>query len=338
MIGKKAFEIQFNWIFVLVAGALILLFFAGIIVKQKSVTEVTSQNSLLKSIDAIITGASVTTDTTKIERIQSINLQVECNRVSVGRVSKQYQNLILFAPGTIKGDNPVWQTIAFNEPYKVTNFLYMTSPQVRYIILGNDPILNYINKTLPASISKEYPDIIPLTIANKNNYKVRFVFGRSTNPIDNYLTNFQQIPDEDVTAIKIISGDLEKGEVEFFEKGKNLKWVSKGKSPYLAKSSLIGSVYSDSKELYDCSMKNAFSRFGLVTKTYTERTNNLKNDLFLTRPDCRTTYENSIALLNKEEMKKPKLDAFEMGKTSIAAKSISDLNQEAKRLSCPLIY
>ena len=45
---KKGFEIQFNWIFVLVAGTAILLFFSGIIIKQKDVSETTTKAAVFE--------------------------------------------------------------------------------------------------------------------------------------------------------------------------------------------------------------------------------------------------------------------------------------------------
>ena len=46
--NKKAFEMQFNWIFVLVVGASILIFFTAIAIKQKNVSEASSQITIFK--------------------------------------------------------------------------------------------------------------------------------------------------------------------------------------------------------------------------------------------------------------------------------------------------
>ena len=93
---------QFNWIFVLVAGTAILLFFTVVVVKQKNVSEMSTKATVLKSIEAIIIGASVGTDTTNIIDIPDSDIEVNCGRVSLGSISKQYQSLILFAPSSLK--------------------------------------------------------------------------------------------------------------------------------------------------------------------------------------------------------------------------------------------
>ena len=159
MRNKKAFEIQFNWIFVLVAGAAIMLFFTAVIVKQKSLSEASSQSIVLKSIEAIVTSAGVSTDTTSIIGIPDSDIEAGCGRIALGKASRQYQSLILFSPNKITGDKLVMQTLAFSIPYRATNLLYMTSPKVRYIIItGNKNdyknLAKDINKTLPSSIEK----------------------------------------------------------------------------------------------------------------------------------------------------------------------------------------
>ncbi len=245
--SKKAFELQFNWIFVLVAGAAILLFFATVIVKQKNISEASTKTTVLKSIGAIITGASVTIDTTKIENIPYSEISFECNRVSVGGVSKTYQNLVLFSPSSIMGGKFIWQTSAFGVPYRATNLLYITSPQLRYIIIGNSNLASEINKSLPSALKKEFYQSKP-AIKNDNNYKARFIVFENidVNGID--LKNLEKMPDSDVAAIKI-DGNNEKGTLEFYQKNGN-SWLKKGTSVYIGKSSLIGAVYADTLEMY----------------------------------------------------------------------------------------
>ena len=145
--NKKGFEVQFNWLFVLVAGAAILLFFTVVVAKQKSVSETSTKAAVLKSIEAIITGAGISSDTINTVNIPESDIEVGCGRVSIGGVSKQYQSLILFAPGFIRGSKIITQTLPFNAPYRATNLLYATSTGARYIIIGDTSLAGEINKT-----------------------------------------------------------------------------------------------------------------------------------------------------------------------------------------------
>src|SRR3989338_1486438 len=269
MMNKKGFEIQFNWIFVLVAGTAIILFFTVVVIKQKNVSETSTKATILKSMEAVITGASVSTDTTNIIDIPNSDIEVDCGRVSIGGVSKQYQSLVLFAPSLIKGNKLITQTLAFSTPYRATNLLYITSPQMRYIIIGDSKLAKEINKSMPSELKKEFYQSMP-EIKNMNNYKIRFVLFE--NLID-FPKALEKMPDSDVTAIKI-NGDSEKGIIEFWQKESN-SWLSKGTSFYIGKQSLIGTIYADTLDVYECNMRNVFSRLNLVTKIYAERTKKL---------------------------------------------------------------
>jgi hypothetical protein len=50
-------ESQVHWIFILIAGALIIGFFATIVVKQKAASEIALQGKVSQQLDAIFAGA-----------------------------------------------------------------------------------------------------------------------------------------------------------------------------------------------------------------------------------------------------------------------------------------
>ncbi len=333
MKGKKAFEMQFNWIFVLVAGAAILLFFATVVIKQKSISEASTKTTVLKSVDAIITGASVTIDTTKIENIPYSEIDVECNRVSIGGISRQYQNLILFSPGSIRGSKFVWQTNAFGVPYRTTNLLFITSTEVRYIIIGDNSLAKDINKSMPSSLNKELYVTMP-EIKNSNDYAVRFiVFGG----IPAFPASLQKMPDSDVTMLKV-SGDSNKGALDFYQKNSN-SWVLKGTSPYIGKPSLMAAAYSDAIITYRCNMQNVFLRLKLVTKVYSEKINELlKSASSIKQTSCSQFYSNALADLNKISAAASSFSKESVDSISESGKSLAEENRNAQIYSCPLIY
>ena len=333
MMDKKGFEVQFNWIFVLVAGAAIILFFTVVVVKQKSVSETSTKATVLKNIESIITGASVSTDTTNIIDIPNSDIEVSCGRVSIGGVSKQYQNLVLFAPSLIKGSKLVTQTLAFNAPYRAANLLYITSPQIRYVIVGNNNLAKEINKSMPSELKKELYQSMP-EIKNLNNYRIRFVFFDN---IANFPKALEKLPDLDVTAVRI-SGDAEKGAIEFWQKQNSL-WASKGTSFYIGKQSLLGAIYSDSIELYECNMQNVFSRLSLVTKVYAERAKKLTEGAVSVRQfQCNQFYSNAITQFNRISAASSDFNRQNIDAISDSAKLLSNENRNVQISSCTLIY
>lgn len=332
---KKGFEIQFNWLFVLVAGTAILLFFTVVVLKQKSVAETSTKATVLKSIEAIITGAGVNSGITNIISIPESSIDVSCNRISLGGVSKQYQKLILFAPSVIKGNKIISQTLDFSVPYRATNLLYVTSPKLRYIIIGDNNLAKEINKSLPSELKKEFYKSAPPKIRNENNYKIKFIFLGDVD--EKVLKEFEGMQDSDVTAINI-NGDDEKGVIEYYQKNR-LTWALKGMSYYLSKSSLLGAVYTDNLETYQCNMEDVFSRLNLVTKIFMERTQKLKTGHVSDKElQCNQFYENALDYLNQIYSAASEFNQQNIDTIANAAKSLVDENKNAQIYSCALIY
>ena len=348
MEGKKAFEIQFNWIFILVVGVLILLFFSVIVIKQKNVSESSAKGTVLRSMESIVAGSSITQDTTKLIQVPDSSIEVGCNRISLGDVSKQYQNMILFSPGLIKGDKIITQTLPFSEPYKSANLLYITSPKIRYILVGNDDFSKEINKTLPSELNKEFYLLYDASkIKNLNNYKVRLIFANTPLPAS-VPASLQKMNDMDVTALAI-NGNIETGSLGFYHKNRNNGWeVSARNSAYIGKSSLVGSVYSDSSETYECNMRSAFARLKLISSINIDRLNKLKdNAVQQGKNQCVNIYDGAFSNLNDIQriagQVSDSTSIFDIGdfiKISRAAgqPGLSAQNKELQKFSCPLVY
>ena len=331
--NKKAFEIQFNWIFVLIAGATILMFFIAVVVKQKSVADISTKATVLKSVDAIITGAGVSTDTTNAVNIPESDIEISCNRVSLGTVSKQYENLLLFAPSLLKGDKLITQTLAFSTPYRTSNILYVTNQQIRYIIIGNSNLARETNRTLPSELKKELYASVP-EIKNSNNYKIKFII---FDEMIEFPKSLVKMPDIDATAIRI-NGNNERGIIEFWQKD-GVSWQAKGSSQYLEKSSLIGAVYADTLDDYHCNMQHVFSRLHLVTKIYIDKTEKLlQKDSSSRQVQCNQFYDSALAHLKNIFSASSDFNQENSNFISDSAKSLAVENKNAQIYSCTLIY
>lgn len=344
--NKKGFEVQFNWIFVLIAGTAIILFFSLVVVKLKGISETSRQGDIVKGIEAIITSASVSIDTTNVVEVPESEIKVDCTSVSSGSVTKQYQNLIFFSPSSIKGNKIVMQTLAFNAPFRSSGLLYAASDRLKYVIVGDNDVAKYINKTLPKELNREIVKAYPSSMRSPGSYRVRLVFTENIDLRSNNIPpSLQDMGDQDVTAVKI-TGDMEKGALEFYNK-KEDKWAAdpKGASQYLGRASMIAAVYADTRELYECSMKNAFSRHKLVAEIHIDRTEELKRGISGTNAlnlECTNVYETSISHLNSIYDASARLsvaiDSANIQKLHEFSKKLSDENKKAQRFSCQLVY
>lgn len=276
---RGSIEIQFNWIFVFVVGAIILLFFTRVTFKQKEVSEAKIAISVLTDLDTITTGAASSRSTAQIVDIPEVDMTFtaspdDCYRTyKIGPNARRIENNFIFSPGRIEGRKLLSWTEDWSLPYRVTNFVYMTSPLVRYIIVDDgdgyaSALMSTVPEELNARLVSPGSDVI-----NLNNYKVRFVFFNG-NPEGFSVDKFRDMDDRDVTAVNLIpnaenSGNT--GSVVFYRKdGSSLELV--GSSYYVKKESMYAAIFSDTPEIYNCNMQAAFERLRFVSQLYLNRT------------------------------------------------------------------
>src|SRR3989338_3659037 len=74
-------EVTFNWIYILIAGTVILLFFIGIAMKQKLSSEQQLSGDIVRTLQSIFTAASVsekTKNTIDISGLQDYTFYFRC--------------------------------------------------------------------------------------------------------------------------------------------------------------------------------------------------------------------------------------------------------------------
>lgn len=336
---KAAIEIQFNWIFVLIVGATILVFFAGIITKQKELSSTRVATVVLNDLDAITVGAKVTKGTVQIIRTPDLEIKLDCADCAcafyIGAGSKPYNDKIMFTPDLIKGRDVLAWTLDWGVPYRITNLLYLTSPYLRYIIIGSNALALEINSTMPEEMYKHYYASSPAagTILDENNYKVRLVYV-DVNPSDDDLTNLEDMEDVDVTAVKI---DSAAETVDFYRKIDNAWSPSLGQTYYVEKESMYAAIFSDNLDIYNCNMRQAFKRMNYVSQIYLGRTNFLRDNSGPSCPSALYTNASVFLLYRQAEIL---YDNFPADPTAMknAADNLQQQNSQAQLYSCPEIY
>jgi hypothetical protein len=346
---KGAIEVQFNWIFVLIVGALILVFFINISNAQKKSADQKLAMDLLSKVDLIMSGALTIPKTGQVFDMPSIPFNLECSRISMSGVSRQFPDRIIFGPDTLKGKKLLIISQDWTAPYKVTNFLYMTTSGVRYIIVA-DPSNQAAKKfydALPDNITKEISELDD--ISDKNNYKIKLIFLQENHQTLNNLdfSNtpayilpqfMQRLPDSAVSAVYIrgYSGVIVPPDVRFaVKKGTRLEFFGDNVSIY-KEPMIIGAVFAENRDEFNCSIEKAFTKLHFVSQVYKLREDNLASN---------------YAPSTMEECKSPSTRAAtEIEDVSVAAanRDISAIianeqqivtnNNNALRSSCASIY
>ena len=286
---RGAIEVQFNWIFVLIAGAVILFFFIKVVNQQREFSDVKTSGTIITSLESILTGAQVSTGTVNVVEVPKVDIGFTCDKYFIGAVPRQTKGNVIFSPNLLKGKKIIMWAKDWNVPYRVTNFLYLTDPEVRYLIVydnGKEAVANKIFDELPDEINKDQPILSSQLAANftdKNNYKVKFIFLGNSN--EDVLLKLSNVPNEDVTAIRLDIGNgnviPNTGTIVFLQK-KGTVWETqkdngKEETYYLKEEGLFGAIFAEDFEMYNCVMKKAFKKLNFVSQIYLDRSIKLRS-------------------------------------------------------------
>lgn len=347
---KAVIEIQFNWIFVLIVGALIVAFFVFVVQKQRTVAKSSLEADIRTKLQAIISIAEQSDSTVYQLTVPETNMKFDCEGFSIGNldVIPLRGN---FAPSPLKSSRNKLYIASedFSMPYKTTNLVYITTPDVRYVFYDSDDADNADSKeyakklffdpknpSMPSNITKEFSKCDNLK--DKNNYKVRFIFVKES-PEDSCGANIKK---GEVTAISIepaLGGISGYGKIKFYER-KEDGFVEKGSSYYLGTSSIIAAIFSDSKETYECGLNDALERLKVINEIYLGKAKYLQETMQNT--DCGNYYSNiegidKLVAMNTT-LQIESLDENKVRAIYLNSVDIQNFNKLLSMKSCPLIY
>ena len=138
--NKKGFAIVFNWLFSVIAGILILLFFVWFAVQNTDLFgNVTSQRAV-EELDIAFTSFKSSLIGTTLNFGKPIELEFRCNsdtlqeeKMFINKKSgKSLKGKVVFAPSNLNANEFILWTTDWKIPFKVTNFIFLTSKNKKY--------------------------------------------------------------------------------------------------------------------------------------------------------------------------------------------------------------
>lgn len=347
---RGAIEVQFNWIFVFVAGALILALFVGFVNRQTDSAEKSLAGQIVRDMNTIMTQSAVTSDkygvVTLVKPLEFHCDPDACNdfgctsdfEVEGTGVTWQTPVQPIFAPDLVSGREMVTWSLDWSVPFRVTNFLFLTSKDVRYVFVGStgDPIED-ISKEMPDSVTKELVTD-PANIPNQNHYKVKLIF-YNTDPISNFPSNLAGMPDGDVSAINIISSD---NKVQFYINDGG-SFSPEGEAFYFGAASLYGAIFAEDKAMYECNMRKAMLRLKRIAEVYRSSVSNKKSASPPPSILCNDIYDKAMDT-NPPGGELQQLTGIgynnlaNLVTISTASAGLENKNHQLKIYSCPVIY
>ncbi len=331
---KAQAETQLNWIFILIVGAIILAFFTYIVMKQKTSSEAKFAGKVSQQINTILVGAKVSSGTVQEIPTPELAIRFTCNDYYIGPASQRLGNRVVFAQENLEGTKLITWTLDWNVPFKVTSFLYMTTPNVRYVIVGNanDRAANELFSILPVKMNKELvaTQDYPGSVRNEGDKYVRFIFVNS-GTMFNIPVGFDNV---EVSGLSI---DTERGELQFLVRSvsDSESFTTSGpRHTYTEPEPLYGAVFMDKPEEYACLMKRAYTRLGMVTKVYAEKLNMIAP--IYSGTSCEGYYGNNGDLKAIVDAVKSYPPSY--GAIGTSRSNLFETNTRLQLQSCPLIY
>ena len=293
--NKRGFvEIQFNWIFILIAGVVLLGFFIGMSGWIKSLNEEQLTVDILDRLGFILTGAEVSEDSASLIDVPDSKMVFscdggdgECNELGCpssfmfddypGNYLDTSVN-VLFTLESLKSTQLVTWSLDWNVPYRVMNFLYLTTTEVKYVIVYSDASRKFATKVYNELDNNNHLSknllFTPKADLNKIRYKnedhVRFVFFEDPAVAGGYQLDSSMENRDNVDYVVIDYNPLDEslGKVKYGKLNGGSFNTDTESFPYLGMPSVIGAIFSGDLSMYKCNMKKAVNRLRKVNKLY----------------------------------------------------------------------
>ena len=292
VIGRSGqITLSFNWIFVLIAGTLILLFFVGLIMQQKSSSEAKLNYDVVSILDSILVGSTVsekTINSVDTSGISDRELYFDCDLASDGgfldifarygvtgtSASQEIPTQVMFSPSAIQTKELILWSLPYEMPFKVMDFLILTGQSYQYYVFGGDG--GSLRSELQNATVAMNIDFVSSTseigsIGANQHVRVLDLDG-------SYLAEGVPVPVELQGALDAdVSGvALSLGGYNHFVKDDNVFRLknNEGLIPIVSlyqsdrDAAQIAALFSDGKFNYQCNMMKGFMRLGILTEVY----------------------------------------------------------------------
>jgi hypothetical protein len=349
---KAQLSIPIHWIYVLVAGGIILLFFIGIVVKQQSVAEKDLSITVINKFEGIFTGAAASDQARNIVDIPELDISFTCDdtgyseyRVGKDGVGRSIPYQPLFGPSNVRTSQLITWTLQFNMPFNAINFVMVGTPSIDYILIHNNQAeVSEIEDTFPSEFNLRS---FTQEQFNREEPKAQFVKLIFLQDLTSLPPHFTGLDDENVHAVKIGAG---RTTATFYKKdGSQLKVDKQGNAAAIVRNtlginpSLYAAFFSDDTITYQCNVAKALQRVQYLADIYKERTTILYDKLLRQQEranGCDLLLINIAELFTdlKEDAKKCADNPFACGTFSETAKKISEKNTVMQNNNCPLLY
>jgi hypothetical protein len=346
---KAALEMQFNWIFVLIAGAVVFAFIIAIILGISRAKRNSGDADLVENLDTILKTAQQSSMNSK-EAFRNITssgftLQLVCDGedysiMQSGSAQKNIQSLIIFSRGNLGGKRIYAWNRNFELPFLVGTFLYLSDDNTQYVFVDSDAntkvALQEMYAEVPLDRNKRLMNRGGLASFEDTGYEhYTFIF---QNEMPNVDAELSRIPKKKISVVDFMpANDADYGALGglTFYSGKT---DSTKNSNYVQIESLYGAIFSEDQEFYDCTMKKALKRLRFQLDVTKRRSADLSAYYVAAGNVCAAYYTGVDAPIATMMGISEVVDATNAQRLFQNARELYNQNQDTLLASCPSIY
>jgi hypothetical protein len=306
---KGQITLTFNWVYILIAGVIILLFFVGIVMTQKSISENRLSYDVVRILDSILTGATVSEKTkTSIDTsaLQDFVIEFRCEIDGpMGDQGGGFKDIfsfyglkdtsatvetpieVIFSPKEIKTKELIVWSMPYKIPFKVIDFLFITSIDTKYFVIGdNDFFFREELKDTTDGLNIEFISDSN-DIVGDNNFHVRIIDlgdNGQSDPEKRIITNEMPIPsklnkfeESQISAVSFTNHGL------YFYEVRDGKFIQTNHDPVKIialntdrNAAKFAAIFSYDDEAYRCAMMKSFERLKLLSSIYFNKLGDIK--------------------------------------------------------------
>ncbi len=326
----------------MIVAFFIMIFVVSSITKSKDISNSDVNIEIRANVGSIITTAEQSTETFKVISTPEVTIKGLCEEnysaYLINNNVVRIENLVLYSPEQVKGRKIYTWAKEYKMPMKITNVLYLSDPDHKYIFVNSsedNKILNIVVE-FPENMSMEiinYEELKNYEDKNFNYYT--FIIVNSDN-INNFFPTDTKIRKKSaIVVFDFESFNFESGKVDFYNYySLSNNWVNDGTLDYAGKAMLYGAIFSGNKDMYECNTQKLLQKSETIYRIY-NYTIRKQNDSITKSVCIHTHYPNAIGIV-KELMGSVKSNDFE-GLYSNSL-NLELINKRSRKDGCPLIY
>jgi len=340
--NKKAFTIQFSWIFVLFVGFLVMIFVISSISKQESTSKSDINLEITKNVDSILTSAEQSSNTFKKISIPETEIIRVCEEdysaYSINNNIQRVDNSVFFMPKKMNGKIIYSWALHYSMPMKITNILYLTTPKHMYIFVNNtgDNLIENIYDDFPKNLTHEMINFVDFKNYKGRNYdSYVFILINKTNEINSlqFPSNSEIKKKGNVIVITYDGINRQKGNIKFYDYSSI--WKKVGSEKFIDKSILYGAIFAGDYNGYICNANKLLKKSKTIYTIYNYTLTKQKEQA--TKFECISHYNESLDLC-QELINLNNSDGSTLEKIYSTSIELNLKNKNLLTKGCPLIY